>query len=163
MTRRVTPRVGTDMRSARPSGGRFFLGYYDCFCYLPREVARIVAQIRKRWPRVRILLRADSGFAREALMAWCEANRVDFLFGLARNERLVQEIKPALVEAAVESVATGQAARRFREFSWRTLDSWSRDRRVIGKAEWTGGEANPRFIVCRVHRHRFTEAGRLWT
>src|SRR6185312_15057069 len=111
------------------------------------EIARIVGQIRKRWPRVRILLRADSGFAREALMAWCEANRVDFLFGLARNERLVQEIKTALVEAAVESVATGQAARRFRDFSWRTLDSWSRDRRVIGKAEWTSGEANPRFVV----------------
>jgi Transposase DDE domain group 1 len=153
--------------------GRFFHGYYDCFCYLPlyvfcgrhllaaklrrsnsdasagavEEVARIVAQIRKRWPRVRILLRADSGFAREALMAWCEANRVDFLFGLARNERLVQEIKPALVEAAVESVATGQAAGRFRDFSWRTLDSWSRERRVIGKAEWTSGEANPRFVV----------------
>ena len=80
-------------------------------------------------------------------MAWCEANRVDFLFGLARNERLVQEIKTALVEAAVESVATGQAARRFCDFSWRTLDSWSRDRRVIGKAEWTSGEANPRFVV----------------
>jgi hypothetical protein len=111
------------------------------------EVERIIAQIRKRWPRVRILLRADSGFAREALMAWCEANRVDFLFGLARNERLVQEIKTALVEAAVESVATGKAARRFRDFSWCTLDSWSRNRRVIGKAEWTGGEANPRFVV----------------
>jgi len=96
---------------------------------------------------VRILLRADSGFARETLMAWCEANRVDFLFGLARNERLVQEIQTALVEAAVESVATGKAARRFRDFSWRTLDSWSRDRRVIGKAEWTSGEANPRFVV----------------
>ena len=153
--------------------GRFFHGFYDCFCYLPlyifcgrhllaaklrqsnidasagavEEITRIVAQIRKRWPRVRILLRADSGFAREVLMAWCEANRVDFLFGLARNERLVQEIKTALVDAAVESVATGKAARRFRDFSWCTLDSWSRDRRVIGKAEWTGGEANPRFVV----------------
>src|ERR1700758_5306146 len=85
--------------------------------------------------------------ASHALMAWCEANRVDFLFGLARNERLVQEIKTALVDAAVERVATGRAARRFRDFSWCTLDSWSRDRRVIGKAEWTGGEANPRFVV----------------
>jgi DDE family transposase len=153
--------------------GRFFHGYYDCFCYLPlylfcgrhllaaklrqsnidasagavEEVAGIVSQIRKRWPRVRILLRADSGFAREALMAWCEANRVDFLFGLARNERLVEEIKTALVEAAIESVATGKPARRFRDFSWSTLDSWSRCRRVIAKAEWTGGEANPRFVV----------------
>jgi hypothetical protein len=153
--------------------GRFFHGYYDCFCYLPlyvfcgrhllaaklrrsnidasagavEETARIVAQIRKRWPRVRILLRADSGFAREALMAWCEANRVDFLFGLARNDRLAEEIKTELAEAAAESSATGKPARRFRDFSWCTLDSWSRYRRVIGKAEWTGGEANPRFVV----------------
>jgi hypothetical protein len=153
--------------------GRFFHGYYDCFCYLPlyvfcgrhllaaklrrsnidasagavEEIARIVAQIRKRWPRVRILLRADSGFAREALMAWCEANRVDFLFGLARNERLVEEIKSELAEAAAESAATDKSARRFRDFSWCTLDSWSRCRRVVGKAEWTGGEANPRFVV----------------
>src|SRR5690349_13525638 len=147
MTRRVTPRVGTDMRSARPSGGRFFLGYYDCFCYLPREVARIVAQIRKRWPRVRILLRADSGFAREALMAWCEANRVDYLFGLARNERLTAEIAAEMAAARAEAEASGKPARRFRDFPWLTRDSWSRSRRVIGKAEWTGGEANPRFVV----------------
>src|SRR5690348_13705234 len=111
------------------------------------EIAGIVAQIRKRWPRVRILLRADSAFAREGLMAWCEANRVDYLFGLARNERLVEEIRAELAEAAAESAATGKSARRFRDFSWSTLDSWSRYRRVIGKAEWTGGEANPRFIV----------------
>jgi Transposase DDE domain group 1 len=153
--------------------GRFFHGYYDCFCYLPlyvfcgrhllaaklrrsnidasagavEEVARIVARIRKRWPRARILLRADSGFAREALMSWCEANRVDFLFGLARNARLVEEIRAELAEAAAESAATEKPARRFRDFSWSTLDSWSRYRRVIGKAEWTGGEANPRFVV----------------
>ena len=153
--------------------GRFFHGYYDCFCYLPlyvfcgrhllaaklrrsnidasagavEEVARIVARIRKRWPLARILLRADSGFAREALMSWCEANRVDFLFGLARNARLVEEIRAELAEAAAESAATEKPARRFRDFSWSTLDSWSRYRRVIGKAEWTGGEANPRFVV----------------
>jgi hypothetical protein len=153
--------------------GRFFHGYHDCFCYLPlyvfcgrhllaaklrrsnidasagalEEIARVVAQIRKRWPRVRILLRADSGFAREALTAWCEANRVDYLFGLARNERLVEAIKAELAEAAAESAATEKPARRFRDFAWSTLDSWSRHRRVIGKAEWTGGEANPRFVV----------------
>jgi DDE family transposase len=158
--------------------GRFFHGYYDCFCYLPlyvfcgrhllaaklrrsnidasagavEETARIVAQIRRRWPRVRILLRADSGFAREALMAWCEANRVDFLFGLARNDRLVEEIKTELDEAAAESTATGKPARRFRDFSWCTLESWSRYRRVIGKAEWTGGDANPRFVVTSLKR-----------
>jgi hypothetical protein len=153
--------------------GRFFHGYYDCYCYLPlyvfcgrhllaaklrrsnidgaagaiEEVARIVARIRRRWPRVRILLRGDSGFAREALMAWCEANRVDFLFGLARNERLEEAIRSELITATLESIRTGKPARCFRDFTWSTLDSWSRQRRVVGKAEVTGGEANPRFIV----------------
>ena len=153
--------------------GRFFHGYYDCYCYLPlyvfcgrhllaaklrrsnidaaagavEEVARIVRRIRARWPRVRILLRADSGFAREALMAWCEANRVDFLFGLARNARLVEEIAAEMMAARAEAEATGKPARRFRDFTWATLDSWSRTRRVVGKAEWTQGEANPRFVV----------------
>jgi hypothetical protein len=153
--------------------GRFFHGYYDCYCYLPlyifcgrhllaarlrrsnidgaagavEEVARIVAQIRRRWPRVGILLRGDSGFAREALMAWCEANRVDFLFGLARNERLEEEIKAELMTAALESIRTGRPARCFKDFTFSTLDSWSRRRRVVGKAEVTGGKANPRFVV----------------
>jgi len=153
--------------------GRFFHGYYDCYCYLPlyvfcgrhllaaklrrsdidasagsvEEVARIVAQVRARWPRVRVLLRADSGFARETLMAWCEANRVDYLFGLARNVRLEAEIAGELAEAAAESQATGRPARRFRDFMWTTLDSWSRRRRVIGKAECTKGDPNPRFVV----------------
>src|SRR5438128_4320800 len=153
--------------------GRFFHGYYDCHCYLPlyvfcgrhllaaklrrsnidasagavEEVARIVRQIRARWPRVRILLRADSGFAREAIMAWCEANRVDFVFGLARNPRLVEELAIDLAWAEDDAARTGQPARRYKDFRWSTLDSWSRRRRVIGKAEWTRGEANPRFIV----------------
>jgi len=153
--------------------GRFFHGYYDGYRYLPlyvfcgrhllaaklrrsnidasagavEEIARIVAQIRQRWPRVRILLRADSGFAREALMVWCETNRVDYLFGLARNDRLEAEIAAELAEAAAESAVTAWPARRFRDFSWRTLDSWSHERRVIGKAEWTGDKANPRFVV----------------
>ena len=153
--------------------GRFFHDYYDCHCYLPlyifcgrhllaaklrrsnidasagavEEIARIVARIRRRWPKVRILLRGDSGFAREALMAWCEANRVDFLFGLARNERLEQAIKPELVLASLDSLRTGRAARRFKDFMWSTLDSWSCARRVVGKAEVTGGDANPRFVV----------------
>src|SRR5437764_1818658 len=157
--------------------GRFFHGYYDCYCYLPlyifcgrhllaaklrrsnidgaagatEEVARIVAQIRWRWPRVRILLRGDSGFTREALMAWCEANRVDFLFGLARNERLEEAIKTELITAAVESISTGKPARRFKDFMWSTLDSWSRKRRVVGKAEVTGGDANPRFVVTSLN------------
>jgi hypothetical protein len=153
--------------------GRFFHGYYDCYCYLPlyifcgrhllaaklrrsnidgsagavEEIARIVARIRLRWPKTRILLRGDSGFAREALMVWCEANRIDFLFGLARNQRLETAIKTELMQASLDSLRTGRSARRFKDFTWSTLDSWSRDRRVIGKAEVTGNEANPRFVV----------------
>jgi hypothetical protein len=153
--------------------GRFFHGYYDSYCYLPlyifcgrhllaaklrpanidasagsvEEIARIVAQIRARWPQTRIILRADSGFAREALMAWCEANGIDFIFGLARNVRLARAIGAELAEACAESQTSGQPARRFKELIWTTRKSWSRKRRVIAKAEWTRGEANPRFIV----------------
>jgi hypothetical protein len=153
--------------------GRFFHGYYDGYCYLPlyifcgrhllaaklrranidaaagavEEVERIVGQIRKVWPRTRILLRADSGFCREPLMDWCEANRVDYVFGLARNRRLVDEIHNELAWAEEDASKTGKPARRFKEFRWSTLGSWSRRRRVVAKAEWTQGEANPRFIV----------------
>jgi Transposase DDE domain group 1 len=153
--------------------GRFFHGYYDCYCYLPlyifcgdqllaaklrpanidasagavEEIARVVAQIRACWPATRIILRADSGFARDVLMSWCEANGVDFIFGLARNLRLTRAIGAELVEAREESQARGQAARRFKELIWSTRKSWSRKRRVIAKAEWTQGKANPRFIV----------------
>lgn len=153
--------------------GRFFHGYYDSYCYLPlyifcgrhllaaklrrsnidgaagarEEIERIVTQIRRRWPRVRILLRADSGFCREELMAWCEGHRVDYLFGLARNARLVGQIERELAEAARESSRTGRPARRFRDFRWSTLDSWSRRRRVVAKAEVTQGDTNPRFVV----------------
>jgi len=101
------------------------------------EVARIVAHIRRRWPLVRILVRADSGFAREELMAWCEANGVHFLFGLAKNDRLIAEIKTELDQAAVQSRRTGKPARRFKDFRWTTRSSWSRRRRVVAKAEWT--------------------------
>jgi hypothetical protein len=111
------------------------------------EVARIVERIRRTWPRVTILLRADSGFARDELMAWCEANRVDYVFGLARNPRLVADLEADLAAAATEHAATGKAARRFKEFSYATLNSWSRERRVIGKAEHLAKGSNPRFIV----------------
>src|SRR5207247_5692709 len=94
----------------------------------------IVARIRRRWPGVRILLRADSGFARDGLMSWCENNAVDYLFGLARNSRLVEEIKGELAEAAEQSRQTGKPARRFKDFTWTTRDSWSRQRRVVAKA-----------------------------
>jgi hypothetical protein len=111
------------------------------------EVARIVGRIRRRWPRTRILLRGDSGFAREVLMAWCEANRVDFLFGLARNARLEEAVKSEIIAASIDAIRSGRPARRFKDFRYATLDSWSRERRVIGKAEVTGDKANPRFIV----------------
>ena len=96
---------------------------------------------------MKIILRADSGFAREELMAWCETHRVDYLFGLARNERLVRAIGQELAEAAAESLAQGGPARRFADFSWRTLDSWSRARRVVAKAEHLPQGSNPRFVV----------------
>jgi hypothetical protein len=158
--------------------GRFFHGYYDCYCYLPlyvfcgrhlldaklrrasldaadgavEAVARIVAQIRRRWPHVRILVRADSGFARDELMAWCEANGVHFLFGLAQNERLNAMIAGELAQAEAKSRRTGKPARYFKEFRWQTRRSWSRERRVIAKAEFTGDEANPRFVVTSLKR-----------
>jgi hypothetical protein len=158
--------------------GRFFHGYYDCYCYLPlyvfcgrhllvaklrsadmdaaagavEEVARVIARIRARWPWTRILLRADSGFAREDLMAWCEGNGVDFLFGLARNERLVAEIVTELDLVAAKSRRSGRGERRFKSFMWTTRRTWSRRRRVVAKAEWTKGEANPRFVVTSLRR-----------
>jgi hypothetical protein len=153
--------------------GRFFHGYYDCYCYLPlyvfcgsqllaaklrranidasagalAEVERIVDQIRARWPRVKILLRADSGFARDELMTWCEANGVDYVFGLARNDRLIGAIAPELTLAEAESLAKGGPARRFADFFWSTRDSWSRRRRVVAKAEHLPKGSNPRFVV----------------
>ena len=165
--------------------GRFFHGYYDCHCYLPlyifcgdhllaaklrranidaaagavEEIARIVGRIRARWPKVKIILRADSGFAREALMVWCEANRVDYVFGLARNARLVDRIYVDLTRAADEAERTGRAARRFVDFRWTTRQSWSRRRRVVAKAEWMAGRgasgANPRFVVTSLKPRDF--------
>jgi hypothetical protein len=115
-------------------------------------VARVVARIRACWPKTRILLRADSGFARDDLMTWCEANGVDFLLGLARNERLAAEIASEIELAAAKSHCTGRAERRFRSFMWTTRESWSCPRRVVAKAEWTNGEANPRFVVTSLTR-----------
>ena len=157
--------------------GRFFHGYYDCYCYLPlyvfcgdhllaaklrranidasagavEEIARIVGHIRSAWPRVGILLRGDSGFAREEIMAWAEANEVDYVFGLARNPRLVERIYIDLAWAEEAAQRSGRPERRFAEFRWTTRDSWSRRRRVVAKAEWMPdrgkGGANPRFVV----------------
>ncbi len=164
--------------------GRFFHGYYREYCYLPlyifcgdfllvaklrkadqdgaagavEEVARIAGQIRQRWPRVRIVVRADSGFARDELMAWCEANDVDYVLGLARNERLQAEIAEEMAAARREHEQTEQPARVYKDFPYRTRKSWSRERRVIGKAEYLPGKANPRFIVTSLSADQWVAA-----
>ena len=153
--------------------GRFFHGYYGHYCYLPlyifcgefllgarlrpsnidasagslEELQRIVKQIRAVWPEVRILVRGDSGFCREELMAWCAAESVDYVLGLAKNERLKAEIKKELRKAKRQYHETGRAARIFREFYYQTRKSWSRRRRVVAKAEHLEKGENPRFVV----------------
>lgn len=158
---------------------RFFHGYYGHYCYLPlyifcgehllcarlrpsnqdasagsvEEVARVVTQIRGRWPRVRIILRADSGFCREELMAWCEKHTVDYVFGLARNSRLRRKIAAEMRQAKKEHQNTAKATRVFTEFSYRTRKSWSRPRRVVAKAEYLEKGENPRFVVTSLEAH----------
>jgi len=153
--------------------GRFFHGYYDCYCYLPlyvfcgkqvlcarlrrsnidasagsvEELERIVGQIRERWPEVKILVRGDSGFAREQLMTWCETHRVDYVLGLARNRRLEALLEPAFDRAEQLCLASGEPERVFEEIGYRTRTSWSRVRRVVGKAQITQHGPNPRFVV----------------
>ena len=153
--------------------GRFFHGYYDSYCYLPlyifcgrhllcaklrpanidgsagalEEVERIVGQIRARWPKTQIVLRADSGFARDALMSWCEAQRVDYLLGLARNTRLQRAIGASMQQANEQHQQTGRSARVFQELSYCTRKTWSATRRVVAKAEVLPGKTNPRFVV----------------
>jgi len=153
--------------------GGFFHGYYGHYCYLPlyifcgefllgarlrpsnidasagsvEELQRIVKQIRAAWPKVRILVRADSGFCREELMAWCEAESVDYVLGLAKNERLKAQIKKELTKAERQYQETRRAARIFKEFYYKTRKSWSVQRRVVAKAEHLEKGENPRFVV----------------
>jgi Transposase DDE domain group 1 len=161
--------------------GRFFHGYYNQYCYLPlyifcgehllcarlrpsnldasagsrEEIERIVQQIRRQWPKVRIILRADSGFCREELMAWCEANDVEYVLGFARNQRLRRKIAGALREAKREYQRTGKAARAFLEFFYCTRSSWSGRRRVVAKAEHLAKGENPRFVVTSLPAERW--------
>ena len=156
--------------------GRFFHGYYGCYCYLPlyifcgehvlcarlresnqdasagsiEELERIVGQIRRHWPRTRIHIRGDSGFCRESIMKWCEEHGVGFVLGLARNRRLVRALGGAMHEAHSVHHRTGKPARRFRDFTYRTRKSWSRKRRVVGKAEYLSKGENPRFVVTNL-------------
>jgi hypothetical protein len=152
---------------------RFFHGYYDCYCYLPlyifcgkqllcaklraanidgaagalEELQRIIGQIRARWPKTRITLRADSGFCRENLMSWCEREGIDYIFGLARNARLERAIGAELQEALQQAQESGKSVRIFKELVYQTRKTWSRERRVVAKAEATPKGENPRFIV----------------
>lgn len=168
--------------------GRFFHGYYGHYCYLPlyifagehllcarlrpsdrdasagarEEVQRIVAQLRAVWPAVAITLRADSGFCRDALMTWCDTHAVDYVFGLAKNARLLALIDDELAEAAATCAATNQPARVFAERTYQTLDSWTCARRVVAKAEQltapsadTEGKRNPRFVVTSLSRAQY--------
>jgi Transposase DDE domain group 1 len=166
--------------------GRFFHGYYRAYCYLPlyifcgehllgarlrpsnidasagavEELERIVAQIRQRWPEVKILIRADSGFCRDSIMAWCEAHEgIYYVLGLARNERLEKELAPSLAHARVLYEQRQQAARVFHEFVYRTRKSWSCARRVIGKAEVMALGDNPRFIVTNLSSEQYPGQG----
>ena len=158
--------------------GRFFHGYYKAYCYLPlyifcgehllcarlrpsnrdasagsvEELTRIVGRIRQRWPRVRVVVRGDAGFCREPIMRWCEDNEVDYVLGLARNERLVGRIGKALRKSRSRHAATAAPSRRFREFRYRTRNSWSRTRRVVAKAEHLAKGPNPRFVVTSLGR-----------
>ena len=167
--------------------GRFFHGYYGHYCYLPlyifcedhllcarlrpsnidasagclEEVKRIVAQIRQTWPGMKITLRGDTGFCREELMAWCEQNQVDYVLGLAKNERLKAEITEELAQARQQYAETGKAARVFKEFVYQTRESWSRLRRVVAKAEHLDKGANPRFVVTSLPAEKW-EARRLY-
>jgi len=153
--------------------GRFFHGYYDSYCYLPlyifcgehllcaklrpsdidgaagsvKQLSKIVARIRRQWPQVRIIVRGDSGFCREPLMRWCEENHVHFVLGLAKNARLSRILGKELHEAKLQFEATGRPSRVFKEFTYQTRKSWSRERRVVGKGEHLAKGSNPRFVV----------------
>jgi hypothetical protein len=156
--------------------GRFFHGYYKNYCYLPlyifcgefllcarlrpsnidasegtvKELARIVSQIRNAWPSVKIVVRGDSGFCRDTIMSWCEEQRVDYVFGLAKNERLRTVIANEMQRAEEMYEETKKAARVFKDFRYETRESWTRERRVVGKAEHLDKGANPRFVVTSI-------------
>ena len=161
--------------------GRFFHGYYKNYCFLPlyifcgehllcarlrpsdidasagsvKELDRIVRQIRSEWPDVRIIIRGDSGFCRDPIMSWCELNDVDYVFGLAKNERLKKENVDQMQQAKKLYEQSSQAARVYKDFEYQTLESWSKARRVVGKAEYLPKGENPRFVVTSLSRAEF--------
>jgi hypothetical protein len=176
----------TDLPLHGKQEGRFFHGYYDSYCYLPlyifcgehvlcarlresnhdaafgslQEIRRIVTQIRDAWPGVKIILRGDSGFCRNELMSWCEEDGVDFVFGLARNQRLRRIIGAQMWEATQQWAVTGKPARIFTEFDYQTKKTkkggWDHERRVAAKAEHIDGKENPRFVVTSLSGEQWT-------
>lgn len=157
--------------------GRYFHGYYDHHCYLPlymfcghhllsatlntsdvepakgarKDLKRVIAQIHEKWPEVRTVIRGDSGFCRDEIMAWCEDTpNVDYYFGLARNPRLEAILREDLEEVRRAFEVSGRAIRLYQDFQYRTKDSWSRARRVVGKAEHLSKGSNPRFVVTSI-------------
>jgi hypothetical protein len=161
--------------------GRFFHGYYDCYCYLPlyifcgdfllcarlrrsnidasegavEELERMVDRIRKRWKKTEICIRGDSGFAREEIMAWCEANKIHYILGLPKNDRLKEALSGKMLRASKMYEEEGKASRLFQEIKYRTLESWTRTRRVVGKAEHLEKGPNPRFVVTSYSRNDY--------
>lgn len=178
----------TDDRVHGTQEGRFFHGYYGCYCYLPlyifcgehllcarlraadrdgahgsvEELQRIVGRIRDRWPSVKVVVRGDSGFCRDWLMTWCEENAVDYILGVARNPRLEEQAAGLLTLAKADHERVGHTVKRFGTFDWRTRDSWSRERRMIAKGEYSGKGANPRFVVTSLRCRTAKEAERLY-
>jgi hypothetical protein len=172
----------TDLAIHGEQEGRFYHGYYDHYCYLPlfvfagehvlcarlrssnidpsagsrKEIERIVKRIRAAWPQVKIILRGDSGFCREELMSWCEANHVEYVFGMARNGLLEKIVAGALEQARRQSEESQQAARVFVEFEHETVSgTWARRRRVVAKCEHLDGKSNPRFVVTSLGAERW--------
>jgi len=165
--------------------GKFFHGYYGCYCYLPlyifcgdsilyaelrksdidaskgtvEALGPIVREVRQKWPEVRIIIRGDGGFCREQIMAWCEAEDVDFVFGLAKNARLKRKIEKQQEKARRKSLITGKSARYYRDFKYQTLKTWNRKRRVVGKAEHLEKGANPRFVVTSLKKDEINAQG----
>ena len=167
--------------------GRFFHGYYRSYCYLPlyifcedhllcarlrpsnidasegtvKELERIISRIRKTWPDVNIFIRGDSGFCREEIMGWCEAHSVGYILGLAKNHRLNRMLKEDLVDAELMYRTTGRASRIYTDFFYQTLKTWSKPRRVIGKAEYLQKGPNPRFVVTSISGEKM-DTGQLY-
>jgi len=166
----------TDDRIHGNQEGSHYHGYYGDYCYLPlyifsgefllcarlresnidgsagsvEELERIVTHLRRVWPDVPIMVRGDSGFCRDEIMKWCEEHGVQYVLGLAKNERLKAEIAHESAQAAALYEESKKPARVFKDFRYRTLDSWSRERRVVGKAEHLEKGPNPRFIVTTI-------------